>query len=88
MAVMNNREDNLRAEIASIRKKIRLSESQEEIAILTEKIQTLMEELKLINRKKPKVVPVKDAKTIGDKMESKLKSNNHRSTMGNKSLLI
>ena len=88
MTVSNSRASELKSEIANLRKKVKLSDSKEEIMVLTEKIASLTDQLKKVNRKSPNVVAVKDAKTIGDKIEARLTSKATGGRMRDRSVLL
>ena len=87
MSIMNSKAEELHARIASLNKKIKLTNSQEEKALLIDEIEATKEELRKINRKTPNVVVVKDAATVGDKMEAKLHDKG-TSRMGNRAVLL
>lgn len=70
--------DKLRAQIAQIRDKIALTDSEEECQMYLDQIDELKEKIRKINRKEPVVVPVKNASTVGDKIERRLKQGKRR----------
>ena len=72
MAVISSQSENIHAQIAQLQRKIKLSNSQEQKAMFTDEINKLKKKLREINRKAPKVVAIKDAATVGEKMEAKL----------------
>lgn len=88
MITSNSKADSIRNEIENLRKKIKLSESKEEIMGFTDEINSLTNQLKMVNRKSPNVVAVKDAKTVGDKIEAKLASRASGGKMRNRSVMI
>lgn len=88
MAIVNSKAGELHAQIAQLQRKITLSNLPEEKALLNEEIYGLKKQLREMNRKAPKVVAVKDASTVGDKMEARLKRSSVGSRMGNRSVLI
>jgi hypothetical protein len=74
MAVLNSRAEDLRCRIAQLQRSIKLSEDSSQIQLWTEEIADIKKELRNLNRKAPQVVAVKDASTVGEKMERKLRA--------------
>jgi peptidoglycan hydrolase CwlO-like protein len=70
--VINSKVEDLHLKIADLKRQIRLTDSQEQVQLLEEEIEKLREQIRSINRKEPNVVQVKDASTVGDKMEARL----------------
>ena len=66
------------AKIAELRKEIALTESPEKIELLTDKIYEYRDQIRKINRKKPVVTAIKDAQTVGDKIERRMKRKSRR----------
>lgn len=88
MAIVNSKSDELHAQIAMLQRRIKLSNSQEQKALLTDEIYKVKKQLRELNRKAPKVVAIKDASTVGDKLEAKLNGKAGNFRMGNRAVLI
>lgn len=86
--VMNSQVDKLHKQIAQLQKKMCLTNSQDLIQTYMDQIAELKEEIRKINRKKPKVVQVKDAATVGDKIEARLSGRARSSRMSDRAVMI
>ena len=77
MAKRANQEqiDKLYKQINNIRNKIALCDSDDEAAMYAEEVKGLLEQVRKLKRSgaEPKVVAVKDAHTVGEKIERRLK---------------
>lgn len=80
MASKKMQAQKLRAQIAKLRDQIALTDSQEESQMYTDQMFMLKEQLKMLNRKDPVVVPVKHASTMGDRKERRLKNGKNMSS--------
>lgn len=88
MAVSNSGIEDLSARIADLQRKIKLTKSNERKQMFQDEINSIMDQIKNHNRKKPSVVPVKNASTVGDSIERKTKSKSSQSRLENGRIML
>lgn len=74
--------------IAELRRKILLTKSKQEIQFMQDEIDELNAKIKASKHKKPVIVPVKDAPTIGDRMEAQLAGKGRKSRYNGNSVAL
>lgn len=81
MAVSNSGIADVQVRIRELEKKIKLTVSDERKQMFQDEIDLLNKQIANANRKESMVVPIKNAATVGDAMERKLKSRSSQSKL-------